>query len=61
MKIADTAPAAHQQVDATFKPARLANGVEVMVPQFIKPGETVRVEVATAKYVDRVRADSKRF
>ena len=39
----------------------LANGVELMVPHFIKPGETVRVEVATGKYVDRVRADAKRF
>ena len=26
-----------------------------------EPGETVRVEVATEKYVDRVRADTKRF
>ena len=42
--------------------ATLENGLEIMVPQFIKPGETVRVEVATEKYVDRVRADtSKRF
>jgi len=32
-----------------------------MVPQFIKPGEIVRVEVATEKYVDRVRADARRF
>src|SRR5207302_10902938 len=33
VKIADTAPATHQQVDSTFKPATLENGVEVMVPQ----------------------------
>jgi elongation factor P len=60
-KVSTTAQAVHQQQDNTFKPATLENGLEIMVPQFIKPGETVRVEVATGKYVDRVRADSKRF
>ena len=60
-KITTTAQPVHQQQDNTFKPATLDNGIEIMVPQFIKPGETVRVEVATGKYVDRVRADTKRF
>jgi elongation factor P len=60
-KISSTAQPVHQQQDNTFKPATLENGLEIMVPQFIKPGETVRVEVATEKYVDRVRADTKRF
>jgi elongation factor P len=43
------------------KEATLENGLKIMVPQFIKPGEIVRVEAATGKYVDRVRADAKRF
>ncbi len=60
VKVAATAPPAHQQQDNTFKYATLENGMEVMVPQFIKPGEIVRIEVASGKYVDRVRADSKR-
>ncbi|MGO8792983.1 MAG: elongation factor P [Terriglobia bacterium] len=60
-KIASTAQPVHQQQDNTLKPATLENGLQIMVPQFIKPGETVRVEVATGKYVDRVRADSKKF
>lgn len=60
-KVSVTAQPIHQQQDNTFKEATLENGLEIMVPQFIKPGETVRVEVATAKYVDRVRADAKRF
>jgi elongation factor P len=51
----------HQQQDNTFKAATLENGLELMVPHFIKPGETIRIEVASGKYVDRVRADSKRF
>ena len=61
VKVRNTAQPVHQQQDNTFKKATLENGLEIMVPQFIKPGETVRVEVATEKYVDRVRADAKRF
>jgi elongation factor P len=60
-KVATTAQPVHQQQDNTFKQATLENGLEIMVPQFIKPGEIVRVEVATEKYVDRVRADTKKF
>lgn len=59
-KVSITAQPIHQQQDNTLKPATLENGVEIMVPHFIKPGETVRVEVATGKYVDRVRADSSK-
>ncbi len=61
VKIASTAQPVHQQQDNTFKEATLENGLDILVPQFIKSGETVRVEVATGKYVDRVRADAKRF
>lgn len=60
-KVSVTAQPVHQQQDNTYKSATLENGLEIMVPQFIKAGETVRVEVATEKYVDRVRADAKRF
>ena len=60
-KIQTTAEPVHQQQDNTYKYATLENGMEILVPQFIKPGETVRVEVATGKYVDRVRPDTKRF
>ncbi len=61
VKVATTAPPAHQQQDNTFKCATLQNGVETMVPQFIKQGEIVRIEVATGKYVDRVRTDAKKL
>ena len=60
-KIESTAQPVHQQQDNTYKYATLENGLEVMVPQFIKPGEIVRIEVATGKYVDRVRTDTKRL
>ena len=59
VKIADTAPASHQQADSAFKPAKLANGVEVMVPQFIKAGDMIRLDLETRKYMDRARTEAK--
>lgn len=56
VKIADTAPAAHQASDAAFKPATLANGVEIMVPQFIKTGDLIRLDLENMRYMDRARA-----
>ena len=61
VKVETTSEPVHQQQDNTYKPAVLENGMEIMVPQFIKPGENVRVEVATGKYLERVRADTHRF
>lgn len=60
-RVSRTTEPVHQQQDNTYKEATLENGLKIMVPQFIKPDETVRVEVATGKYVDRVRASGKRF
>jgi len=59
VKISDTAPPMHQQQDNTFKPAKLENGAEVMVPQFIKTGDVIRLDFATMKYMDRVKGDGK--
>ena len=55
VRIADTAPPLHQQHDTNLKPARTANGVEIMVPQFIKTGDTIRLDLETMKYMDRVK------
>ena len=59
-KVETTAPPIHAQQDSAFKEATLENGLEIKVPLFIGPGETVRVDVRTGKYVDRVRADKKK-
>jgi elongation factor P len=59
VRIADTAPPIHQQQDNNLKPAKLDNGVEVMVPQFIKTGDVIRLDPQTIKYVERVKADAK--
>jgi len=58
VKIADTAPPIKQQ-DSNFKPAKLENGVEVMVPQFLKNGDVIRLELQNLRYMDRAKADSK--
>ncbi len=61
IKVETTAQPIHQQQDNTYKSATLENGLDVLVPQFIGPGERVRIEVATGKYVDRVRPAAKKF
>jgi elongation factor P len=59
VKVADTAPPLHQQADTNFKPARLENGVEVLVPQFVKTGDVIRLHVETRKYMARADAKAK--
>jgi elongation factor P len=59
LRIADTTPPIHQQQDNTFKPAKLENGVEIMVPQFVKSGDFIRLDPQTLKYVERVKSDTK--
>jgi elongation factor P len=56
-----TAPAGLREHDSsTFKTIVLENGVEVLAPQFIKEGDMVKIEVATGKYLERVRRDGKK-
>ncbi len=55
VRVAETAPAMHQQQDNTWKRARLENAVELLVPQFIKTGDMIRVEIETLRYVDRAK------
>jgi elongation factor P len=59
VKIVDTAPPIHQQQDNNYKPAKLANGIEVMVPLFVKTGDAIRLDVGNMKYMDRAKADAK--
>jgi elongation factor P len=61
LSVETTVPPVHQQQDTTYKPATLENGMEVMVPQFIAQGEVVRIEVATGKYLERLRKDTRKY
>jgi elongation factor P len=60
VRVARTAPAAHAHQDNAWKAATLENGVEILVPLFIAPGEVVRVDVAAGRYVERARSERKR-
>ncbi|MCC6590703.1 MAG: elongation factor P [Bryobacterales bacterium] len=53
--IVDTAPVSHGS-DNVWKPATLENGVDVMVPPFVKIGDAIRLDVTTRRYMDRAKA-----
>jgi elongation factor P len=56
-----TAPAPlHEHDVTTYKTVVLENGLEVLAPQFIKEGDLVKIEVATGKYLERVRREGKK-
>lgn len=59
VKVVDTAPPLHQQADTNFKPAKLENGIDVLVPQFVKKGDLIRLNVETLKYMARADAKAK--
>jgi elongation factor P len=59
-RVATTAPPSHSQQDSAWKEATLENGLAIRVPLFIAPGEMVRVDVKTGRYVERARAERKR-
>lgn len=54
VKVTSTAAGIRGESDATYKSAILENGMEILVPQFIKVGDMVKVNVHTGKYAERV-------
>jgi len=59
IRISETTPPTHQQQDSTLKTARLENGVELLVPQFIKTGDLIRVNIENLEYVERARLSGR--
>jgi len=54
--IVDSTPEPLHMDDSNVpKDATLSNAMEVQVPQFVKEGDTVRIDVETGKFVERVR------
>jgi len=41
--------------DEVYKPATLSNGMEILVPQFIKVKDVIRLNVNTKRYLERAR------
>ena len=60
-KVVHTAPPSHSQQDSAWKDATLENGVSIRVPLFIAPGDWVRLDLRTSRYMERVHADHKRI
>ncbi len=55
LKIAQTVPGIRgDSVSNMTKPATLETGVELLVPLFIKEGDTIKVDTRTGEYVGRV-------
>jgi elongation factor P len=44
-----------QTASSSYKPAKLSNGVKIMVPPFIETGERVVVKIEDATYVERAK------
>jgi elongation factor P len=54
LEVADTAPALKgATAQAQLKPATLETGIQIQVPPYITPGEKVRVDTRTGKFVSR--------
>jgi elongation factor P len=59
-QVITTAPPSRSQQDSAWKEATLDNGLTIRVPLFIAPGEAVRVDVRSGRYVERAHAEHKR-
>lgn len=55
LEVRSTPEPIHVDDSSLLKDAVLENGLEAQVPQFIKEGDIVRIEVETGKYLERVR------
>ena len=56
LKVIETSPVMKTATKtASTKPAKLSNGVTVQVPEFISPGETVRVDPRSGQYLERAK------
>ena len=59
VRVATTSPPTHSQQDSAWKEATLENGLSIRVPLFIAPGDIVRIDVRTGRYIERARAEHK--
>jgi elongation factor P len=53
LRVVETGPAQRGGSDATWKPAKLETGFELMVPLFIETGEAIRVDTVERTYAGR--------
>lgn len=55
LKVISTPPSLSSLQDEVPKPATLSNGIQVQVPQFIKEGDVIKIDVHGKKYIERAR------
>jgi elongation factor P len=55
LRVTSTPPSLGSLQDDVTKPATLSNGLQIQVPQFIKAGDLVKVNVTTKKYLERLK------
>lgn len=53
LEVTSTPPSLSSLQDEVHKPATLSNGMVIQVPQFIKAGDVVKVNVVSKKYIER--------
>lgn len=58
LKVVSAPPGVRGQADTTYKEVELENGLKILVPQFIKEGEIVRLNTEDFSYLDRVTTKS---
>ena len=58
LKVVNTSPGVKGQTDTTYKEAELENGLTVLVPQFVREGETIRLNTEDFSYQERVTTKS---
>jgi elongation factor P len=59
-RVKTTSPPSRGQQDSSRKEATLETGMKIQVPLFIGPGEVVRIDLKTGRYVDRVSTQHKK-
>lgn len=56
LKVIETEPRLKgATVSASMKPATVETGAVIQVPQFIEPGEVIKVDTGTGKYLERAK------
>ncbi len=54
MTVTSTGEARRGEADNVWKTAVIENGMEIMVPPFIKSGDKIKIDVSTRKYIGRL-------
>ena len=58
LKVISAPPGVKGQQDTTYKEVELENGLKVLVPQFIREGEKIRLNTEDLSYFERVTVKS---